>query len=342
MESYQKKSSATRAFVISIVLSVIIIMCSACRGLYLKYIEPMEIMGFEDIIYDDTTWGKDESPVHVTKNTFITPEATLTIEPGVEVRLAPGVIIKNFGRIVADGTAGHPIIFKRLSKEYWGHVDCFGGRVEEDGSLPVNTFRHCIIEGGRGITIRAGAVRVESCVLRNNISSPVRLEYTSGIIINNEIYENTTINDTASGNGAGIMVYTDKKVTIEGNDVHDNVSSGGRDGGGGIYAYAYDTGNVSILNNRVYSNRSDRHGGGLVAYSCRVAGNHIHDNYSNDSGGGLHAIRSTLNNNTVKGNVSMRGGGIYAEDSDVRFNLILENRAPFSKGGACIITERGT
>jgi len=174
---------------------------------------------------------------------------------------------------------------------------------------------------------------VESCVLRNNISSPVRLEYTSGIIINNEIYENTTINDTASGNGAGIMVYTDKKVTIEGNDVHDNVSSGGRDGGGGIYAYAYDTGNVSILNNRVYSNRSDRHGGGLVAYSCRVAGNHIHDNYSNDSGGGLHAIRSTLNNNTVKGNVSMRGGGIYAEDSDVRFNLILENRAPFSKGG---------
>ena len=99
----------------------------------------MEIMGFEEIIYDDTTWGKNESPVRVTKNTFIIPEATLTIEPGVEVLLGPGVIIKNFGRIVADGTADFPIVFTRLSDEYWGHFDCFGGRVEEDGTLPVNS-----------------------------------------------------------------------------------------------------------------------------------------------------------------------------------------------------------
>ena len=332
MRLYQK-CRAFRTYISLILLIGLIFTVGSCRGLYFKYMEPMEIMGFEDIIYDDTTWGKDESPIRVTKNTFIIPEATLTIEPGVDILLGPGVIVKNFGRIVADGRPDLPITFKRLSEGYWGHIDCFGGRMEEDGTLPVNTFRHCTLEGGRGITIRAGAVHMESCTLKNNVSSPVRLEYTSGIIINNEIYKNTTIDDTDSGNGAGVMVYTDKKVIIEGNRVHDNESSGGRDGGGGIYAYAYDTGDVSILNNHIYSNKSDRHGGGLVAYSCRVEGNHIYDNSSDDSGGGVHAIRSHLYNNIIKENVSMRGGGIYAEDSDVRLNSILNNRAPSSKGG---------
>lgn len=333
MKTYLYLPFGGRFAKIMVLTAAVLTICSACRGLYMQYVEPMEIMGFEDIIYDDTTWSKDDSPVQIRKNIFIIPDATLTIEPGVKVLLGPDAVIKSFGRIVADGTPDEPIVITRLTDACWDRFDCFGGRLEADGSLPVNLFRHCTIEGGRGITVRAGAIRMESCILRHNVSTPIRLEYTSGIIRNNHIYANTTMRDTASGNGAGIMVYTDKQVTVSDNEVYDNVSSGGRDGGGGIYAYAYDTGSVSILRNRIHGNRSDRHGGGLVAYSCRVEDNVILNNRSRDSGGGVHAIRSIIAHNTIRDNRSNRGGGLYAEDSGINTNTIVNNSAPGNLGG---------
>ncbi len=305
---------------------------AACRSLVLQHVQPLEIIGFQTVLVEDTVWEKAGSPYRILENIFILPEVTLTIEPGVEVLLAPDVQIKSQGRIIADGTSAEPIRIGPLQQDPWNLIDCFGGWFLADGSLPVNLFRHCIIEGGRGITIRAAGVHMEDCILRNNVSSTVRIEYGTGKIIANRICDNTTIQDTAAGNGAGIMVYTDKSVLIADNHVYNNLSSGGRDGGGGIYAFAYDSGAIAVLRNRIENNRSDRHGGGLVAYACRVEDNLVFDNRAEQNGGGIYAIRSMVKNNQVRNNHADCGGGIYAENAVVRGNAVTKNQAEPEKG----------
>lgn len=306
----------------------VMLAASACQKIYLQNFKQFEIMGYEEILFEDTTWSKGDSPYILEGNLFILPDVTLTIEPGTTVLLGKDVMISCQGQIVARGEAKDPIRISALGDAPWDRIDCFGGRLTEEGKPPVNTFHHCIVEGGRGITIRAGAVEVDRCELRNNRSTPLRLEYSSGRIVSNEIYGNSTLEDTASGNGAGIMVYTDKTVLIAENEVHGNTSHGGRDGGGGIYAYAYDTGSVRVENNRIHDNTSDRHGGGLVAYACEVFGNILRKNKALDSGGGIYAIRSRLVENTIEENRAVRGGGLYAENSEIRKNALLFNQAP--------------
>jgi hypothetical protein len=290
----------------------------------------------------DTVWKQRRSPYRITESFMIVPEATLTIEPGVEVLLGPDVDIKCYGRIVAEGIAEKPIVFRALEDEPWGKIDCFGGKSSEDGKILTNVFRYCVIEGGHGVKARDTDMQVELCTLRNNVDTPVSMEFSSGRIAKCTIHDNSTVLEDTSGNGGGIVVYSDRVVVVEDNDVHDNISSGGRDGGGGIYAYAYDKGEVSILNNRIWRNRSDRYGGGLVAFRCRVAGNWVVENTAEDSGGGIFALGGTVEGNRIEGNHANRGGGLYAEASLVRHNSVANNTAAPSMGGGLFYYGDGT
>jgi hypothetical protein len=282
----------------------------------------------------DTVWKQRKSPYRINESFMIVSEATLTIEPGVEVLLAEDVNIHCYGRIVAEGTEEEPIRFRPLEGEPWDKIDCFGGKVSGDGKIQPDIFRHCIIEGGHGLKARDAEVYVEFCTLRNNVDTPISLEFSSGRIARNEIYDNSTELEDTSGNGGGMVVYSDREVIVENNDVHHNVSEGGRDGGGGIYAYAYDKGRVSVLNNRIWRNRSDRYGGGLVAFQCKVAGNLVVENVAADSGGGIFALGGTIEKNRIEGNHAGRGGGLYVEASLVRQNSVANNTAsPFMGGG---------
>ena len=330
----KKIINTPKSLVLAIIaLATILLSLPACRSLYFTFTEPLEIMGFETVIATDTLWESKKGPYPITGNVFILPEATLTIAPGTRIELLPGVLIKSQGCVVAKGTQDQPIHITGVSEGPWERIECFGGRLEKSGYVPTNIFHHCVIEGGGGITIRAGAADVRNCIFRRNMAEPLRIEFSMAEIIDNEMHHNSTEREAASGNGAGIMVYTDKKVRIENNYVHHNVSAGGRDGGGGIYAYAYDTGVVSVVNNRIEYNSSDRHGGGIVAYSCEVRNNIITFNRTSDSGGGIFAIRSELVGNIVKGNQARRGGGIYTENGLLRHNLIVVNTAHPGMGG---------
>lgn len=282
----------------------------------------------------DTVWKERKSPYRVTESFAIVSEATLRIEPGVEVLMGPNVSIHCYGRIVAEGNEENPIRFRALEGEPWGKIDCFGGKAGADGKVQPNLFRHCVVEGGRGIRARDTEMHIEASTFRNNLDTPISLEFSGGRIAGNEIYDNTTEPEDTSGNGGGMVVYSDREVVVENNDVHDNVSDGGRDGGGGIYAYAYDKGKVSILNNRIRRNRSDRYGGGLVAFRCEVAGNWVAENVAEDSGGGVFALGGTVQANRIESNHAGRGGGLYAEGSLVRQNTLAYNTAdPFMGGG---------
>ena len=282
----------------------------------------------------DTVWKKSKSPYRIQASLMITADATLTVEPGVEVLLGPEVTLHCYGRIVAEGEEGEAIRFGPLEGKPWDKIDCFGAKHSAEGVVLPNVFRYCVVEGGRGIKARDTAVRVESCTFRNNFDTPLSLEFSSGEIVGNEIHDNSTEWEDTSGNGGGMVVYSDREVTVQENDVHDNISNGGRDGGGGIYAYAYDRGRVRILNNRIWRNRSDRFGGGLVAFQCEVTENLVAENVADDSGGGIFALGGTVGRNRLESNRAKRGGGLYAENCLVEQNTIANNTGePFMGGG---------
>ncbi len=64
-------------------------------------------------IVNDTKWTKENSPYILLEDVQINAGATLTIEPGVEVR-GNGYSIVNYGNFVAVGTEEEPIVFDTL------------------------------------------------------------------------------------------------------------------------------------------------------------------------------------------------------------------------------------
>jgi len=292
----------------------------------------VDLPGYDAIIYADTRWRVSDSPVVIDKNTFILPGVYLTIDPGVEVRLAKDILVTNRGVIVARGTPENPIRFTwQTEGESWNAIEnlnCVG----RTGKSSEVVYEHCIIEHGRGLVINSSLGRVESCVFRHNIDSALKFQYAEGVILNSTFYQNSSERQAESGNGAAINVYSDKTVRVENNDVYDNYSHGGRDGGGGIYAFAYNDGVVEVINNRVRNNRSDRKAGGIFAYAARVSSNTVIDNEAAMTGGGIHAIESLVEKNVIAGNRAPNGGGIYSEASRLKGNLVRANQSDNGAG----------
>jgi hypothetical protein len=290
-------------------------------------------------ISKDTVWSARKSPYVVKENVMLMEGATLTIEPGVRVELAAGKSIQVRGNFRAIGKPDKPIVFTALDNEPWENVYftdfCPDAVLAEDGSyVEGSIMKHCIVEKGRGIYVRFGAPLITECDIRDNLSSGIRVEFGAPKIIKNRIHDNSTQPDSASGNGGGIIAYTDKPALIDGNIIYDNVSDGGRDGGGGIYIYAADGAKVVATNNTVYGNTSSRFGGGIYAYGGFLGGNTIIGNESVERGGGIYAVESEVSGNTVQNNSSGRGGGLYAESCDVNSNNIVRNNARRPEGGA--------
>ena len=299
--------------------------------LYLSVL-PAPLPGYHSLMVKDTLWKKEKSPRRVKANLFIAHGVTLTIEPGATILLDNDVRITCMGRMVAEGTKEAPIVFaSRNQGEFWKTIECGYGSMDKD-TAPVHIFRYCEFKGGGELTFRDSRAEVDQCEFHDNTSSSIRFEYAGGRITNNRVYKNSTEREAAYGNGAGIMVYTDREVIVKNNEVYDNRSMGGRDGGGGIYAFAYDHGKVSVVENTIRNNYSDRHGGGMVAYACLIEKNRVINNKAEMSGGGIYAISSQVINNQVEENHAGKGGGIYADYSLVRGNLIDGNSAPPASG----------
>jgi len=62
-------------------------------------------------ITTDTTWTKENSPYQVTSDITVLAGATLTVEPGVEVRFDRYAGLRVLGKLTALGTATQPITF---------------------------------------------------------------------------------------------------------------------------------------------------------------------------------------------------------------------------------------
>jgi parallel beta-helix repeat protein len=148
-------------------------------------------------IDSDTLWDDTTQPYVVTGNGItINNNATLTIEPGVEVVLGSGDKITvghlTTGKLVANGTASEPITFTGDSANPWYYID-FTKWTGAGSSLS-----HCVIENGGLnyylVRIATSNVSIENCTLQNSDKYGIYLTDNSGAatLANNTYRENAS------------------------------------------------------------------------------------------------------------------------------------------------------
>jgi uncharacterized GH25 family protein len=214
----------------------------------------------EGEIRQDTVWTLVDSPFVVSKNLTVCEGATLTIEPGVEVKFGgPFSLIVN-GTFVANGTEEKPIKFTSNKEKPetgdWGTI-LFNGT----GQTP-SILENCLIEYGTdGVTVKGGTLTIRKSVIQYNSKSGIVLFGGSATVEWNIVQENgngTSIlggnvvmrNNLVMLNKDGIILAGDlsaSNVTITQNKIDLNDNSG-------VSLGMNVSGIISINNNTVSSN----------------------------------------------------------------------------------------
>lgn len=131
-------------------------------------------------IYQNTTWTTAGSPYLMTGSMVVFPNATLTIEPGVEVRVTPDYsfntgnlrYLEIRGNLIAIGTDAAPITFKTtdasvLGQQTWAGIVIKGS---QGGNVQMDRFR--LFDSFQGIyndIVEPGvAYNWTNCQFKNN------------------------------------------------------------------------------------------------------------------------------------------------------------------------------
>lgn len=178
----------------------------------------------------------------------------------------------------------------------------------------------CII---RGLTIQNGQA-YQGGGIAGNGALP--------LIEKNRIIDNNTVGDYAMGGGIHGC-----NGLIRNNIIYNNTALGLGSSGGGLASC-----NGMIQDNIISTNRTERHGGGLVlcGFQGGIQNNIITNNQALLYGGGLSSCDTMLYNNIIYNNRSdSLGGGIHAVNGKVIHNTIYGNHCEGEGGG--IATCRG-
>ncbi|HJS29615.1 MAG TPA: right-handed parallel beta-helix repeat-containing protein [Anaerolineales bacterium] len=288
----------------------------------------------------DTTWTVAGSPYIVIANILVSPSATLTIQPGVEVRFNPDARLRIEGTLFAQGTPANPIRFTANNPS--GTLGRWAGIFFKDSGTALthdelvesglgNYLQYCIVElaGSEqgAIRIEDSAVFVDHCTVRNNSNAGIRVISNPefAVTISNNVVEHNQF----SGDGAGIFGI---ESTITGNLVRYNYATGD---GAGIYAVS----NSLVQENLVGYNTSVDDGGGMYAANSSVGDNFIYNN-NGDEAGGIYSLNNTLTGNTIVRNHSGRvAAGLYFIGSTpFQQNTVVANTSTpgFAYGGVVL------
>lgn len=100
---------------------------------------------FHGLISTNTTWTKANSPYYITDHTLVDTGATLTVEPGVIIKIAKGVNFYVKGNIYAVGTVTDSIYFNGYDNANWRNA-WNGIALTGTVNKKVNaTFGYCLI-----------------------------------------------------------------------------------------------------------------------------------------------------------------------------------------------------
>lgn len=257
----------------------------------------------EGNITEDTVWTLVDSPFIISNNVIVYSNATLTIEPNVEVRFGGNFSLIVNGKLVANGTQARPIKFtsSKIVPENgdWGAIRLSGGEA--------SSLVYCLIEfGSNGLQIDSGNVFVKETVIRLNSENGILVNDGTVTVENSEI-SNNTLN--------GILIYGCNQASLKYNTIRSNMD--------GITLIGHITSPINIEWNHVLFNS---HSGiflqaddytNTVIFNNMIRGNLYGFCISTDAN--TFITRNYISNNTVGIKYER---GIYHQ---AHFNNIYEN-----------------
>jgi hypothetical protein len=278
-------------------LGILLILVLSMFGFAAKtFIPAAKATYVEGPITQDTIWTLVDSPFVVSKNITVYPNATLIIEPGVEVRFGSSVEFAHHfsliveGKLVANGTADNKIEFtsNKDAPETgdWETISFTGTQL--------SLLKNCIVKyGTEGITIENSQLEIqnsavsfcqEGVVVKNselNIQNcNVSLCTNDGLNLENS---NMTAQDNViMQNGAsGINITGNNQVAIKNNKILANKE--------GITITGNDTSGVNISQNIIAANTED----GILFNAETHSNIVITNNTISSNNNGLHVLTLT-------------------------------------------------
>ncbi len=165
------------------------------------------------VIETDTIWVAGASPYVIEETILVRDKATLTIEPGTEIRSKGGALVIE-GQLLAQGDAERLIAFEPMEAgKSWGGI-AFNNVKEKE-----NVLRYCRIRGaGTAVSCQASSPRIEFCELTGN---------GTAIKITGAFSKPRLAKNTLQKNGEAAVIVTDgAQPSISENRIEDNEREG--------------------------------------------------------------------------------------------------------------------
>jgi len=257
----------------------------------------------EGTITQDTIWTLTDSPFVVSKNITVSPNVTLTIEPGVEVRFGGEFSLIVMGSLSARGAENSTITFTSNKDEPeagdWETI-------KFNGTEP-STLAYCVMQYARNaITIENSNVKIEECKISTSSQNGIVIVNSTAEVRHNEIANNLE---------SGIEITGNNQVTIQNNTIRSNAD--------GILLTGNFTTGVSITENIVMSNTQNGIQLNADAYSNII----ILDNILSANNKGFYAS-GQANTYITRNSISYNTIGIFyerGEDHTACYNDIYGN-----------------
>ncbi|MFA5879856.1 MAG: right-handed parallel beta-helix repeat-containing protein [Candidatus Margulisiibacteriota bacterium] len=263
----------------------------------------------------DTTWKKSQSPILIQSDVCVQNGATLTIEPGVEVRFLGAYALKIYGTLIAKGTDTEKIAFTANNK--------------------IPGAWKGIYFGPKGHTFDANG---------NYVLGSINGEYYSGSILKNCIIEYAGATPSTYDESSQLdndIFYTDSAITcfgsapyIFGNTIRYN--------GKGISIIGVSPSNLAIVKNNIIENNVNE-GIFLFKSTYKIANNNIINNYigikdrttiNNSGESPMYEISYEITYNNIKNNQTF---GIFrdydASNSGTHLGVNINHNNIFGNNG---------
>ena len=285
-----------------------VLVFSSCCLMNAKFVSVSTATYVEGAITQDTVWTLVDNPFVVSKDVRIYPNATLTIEPGVEVKFGENFSITVSGKLIADGTS-KAITFTSNREDAlpgdWNSI-VFNG-------TQMSTLRNCFIAyGDNGILVENGNVDIENSRITHCLQSGINVTNSIVTMKNNTIIENVANGIGITGSGQvnvqeNVIIDNENGILIAGSmasgvDISQNTISANRANGMLFGPAAHN--NITIIYNAISSNNHGIHV--TTQASTNITGNSVSYNdvgFLYDSG--THAVHhNDIYSNTIGVDVS--------------------------------------
>lgn len=167
---------------VALLLTVVLVGVSSVSGLGMAMNTPTFV---ESNIESDTTWTEEEGPYRVVSTVTVAEGATLTIEPGTDVRFATDVELTIRGSIQAPG--GSDSVQFTSGADGKAPGDWNGIIVEKPGSARFENVE--IQHATNGVIIRSpNQVTIKQSAFRNNSNAGLRIEVDGDLTVRNSVF----------------------------------------------------------------------------------------------------------------------------------------------------------